>query len=297
MDREELHRIRKYTLKSEIDKAIHTLEGILKGILFDSIINKDEIDEIKTWCGKYYDLANRQPFKDLYHLLLSSIKDNKITEEEYNDLKWFCNKVNTGSVYYDIITSDIQRLEGIIHGILADGKINNDEIKSLEKWLFENEQLNSNYPYDEICSLVVGILTDGKIDEEEEKILTAYFSDFINLTDAAHLDPTLISEYKKTYKVSGICALAPEIIFKGNIFCFTGISQKVNRNTFAEIINKRGGIFKNNLIDSSNYLIIGADGNPCWAYSCYGRKVEKAMELRKTGSNILIIHENDFWDA
>ena len=46
-----------------------------------------------------------------------------------------------------------------------------------------------------------------------------------------------------------------------------------------------------------DYLVIGADGNPCWAFACYGRKVEKAVELRKSGVRIMIIHESDFHDA
>ncbi len=27
-------------------------------------------------------------------------------------------------------------------------------------------------------------------------------------------------------------------------------------------------------------LVIGGGANPCWAYACYGQKVEKAVELR-----------------
>jgi hypothetical protein len=46
-----------------------------------------------------------------------------------------------------------------------------------------------------------------------------------------------------------------------------------------------------------DYLIIGADGNPCWAYACYGRKVEMAVQLRKQGSRLQLIHEHDFHDA
>ena len=46
-----------------------------------------------------------------------------------------------------------------------------------------------------------------------------------------------------------------------------------------------------------NYLVIGAEGNPCWSYACYGRKVEKAVELRRAGAQILLVHENDFHDA
>jgi hypothetical protein len=33
------------------------------------------------------------------------------------------------------------------------------------------------------------------------------------------------------------------------------------------------------------------------AYSCYGRKVEEAINYRKRGANILIVHENDIWDV
>jgi len=29
----------------------------------------------------------------------------------------------------------------------------------------------------------------------------------------------------------------------------------------------------------------------------YGRKVEKAIQLRKEGHKIILVHENDFWDA
>ena len=50
-------------------------------------------------------------------------------------------------------------------------------------------------------------------------------------------------------------------------------------------------------MNALDYLVIGANGNECWAYSAYGRKVEQAIELRKSGSRLTIIHEFDFWDA
>jgi hypothetical protein len=62
-------------------------------------------------------------------------------------------------------------------------------------------------------------------------------------------------------------------------------------------VNRLGGDVLNGVNAKLNYLVIGADGNPCWAYACYGRKVEKAVELRKKGKRIVIVHENDFHDA
>ena len=46
-----------------------------------------------------------------------------------------------------------------------------------------------------------------------------------------------------------------------------------------------------------NYLVVCANGNPCWAYACYGRKVEQAVKHRRQGVPIVLVHENDFWDA
>ena len=57
------------------------------------------------------------------------------------------------------------------------------------------------------------------------------------------------------------------------------------------------GLVEKNVTDRSDYLVIGSGGNPCWAYSCHGRKVEKAVKMRKQGHPIIIVHESDFWDA
>jgi hypothetical protein len=32
------------------------------------------------------------------------------------------------------------------------------------------------------------------------------------------------------------------------------------------------------LKEDIDYLIIGADGSPCWTFACYGRKVEKSRQ-------------------
>jgi hypothetical protein len=63
------------------------------------------------------------------------------------------------------------------------------------------------------------------------------------------------------------------------------------------MIARAGGIFSNRLTKKVDYLVVGAEGNPCWAYACYGRKVEQATKYRKQGYKVLIVHEYDFWDA
>ena len=90
--------------------------------------------------------------------------------------------------------------------------------------------------------------------------------------------------------------MCPQLIIPDNLFCFTGVSYKAKRSEIKEIVESKGGKFKNTVVKETNYLIVGNGGNPCWAFSCYGRKVEQAVNLRKAGHGILIVHENDFWD-
>ena len=63
------------------------------------------------------------------------------------------------------------------------------------------------------------------------------------------------------------------------------------------IITELNGNFSSGVSGKTDYLIIGNNGNPCWAYSCYGRKVEQAITQRKKGKKVIIMHESDFWDA
>ena len=84
----ELHSYRRFTTKSEVDKAFHTLEGILKGINIDNEIDQKEINELKNWFGTHYDLIDRKPLDEIIPFILKITDDNKVTKEEYDDLKW-----------------------------------------------------------------------------------------------------------------------------------------------------------------------------------------------------------------
>lgn len=282
-----------YTGKSEAHKAFNSLNGIIEGIALDTKINQKEIDELDWWCDNHEFLANRNPFNDLITNVQVIISDNVVTEEEIKDIKWLCDKFKEGFEYYDKSTSDLQVLQGICHGILADGIVEDKEVTELKNWLSENEHLATYYPYDEITSLITEILADGKIDEEERKLLKRYFNEFVNLSDTELQER--INEEVKDVKIGGICSKVASIRFIDNQFCFTGTSARSSRSGIAKLIEEYGGKFVNSVSKKTNYLIVGDDGNPCWAFACYGRKVEKAISLRKEGAQIIIVHENDFW--
>lgn len=284
----------KYTSKAIIDKTLNTLEGILTGITIDDNLNDHEIKELSKWCIEHAPLADLQPYNELFEVIFSALEDDKLTMDEKEDILWLSQRLHSDGLYYDTVTSDIQKLHGILHGILADGKITKEELKGLQDWLTDNEQLSTYYPYDEICSLVTSVLKDNIVTEQEENMLKAYFSQFAEINNNAN---SLSTEMKQCLCKQGICALAPDITFEDHLFCFTGKSSKATRSEIANIVQDAGGKYHDSVIQKTNYLIVGNEGNTCWAFACYGRKIEKAIELRKKGHHIMIINEIDFWDC
>ena len=139
--------------------------------------------------------------------------------------------------------------------------------------------------------------TGAKITEDELNSLLAFCSNVVDFKDSLNLREPDFEALRKKYSVGGICAYCPEITFNGKIFCFTGESYRATRAELAAEVERLGGTFKNTVSKKTDYLIVGNAGNPCWAYSCYGRKIEDAMAVRRNGGKVQIINETDFWDA
>jgi hypothetical protein len=285
-----------YFFKSTLDKAVHTLEGIIKGIAIDGKINESELEELNAWCNDYVGIKSRSPFNELIPLIKRTVCHGVFTKAEIADICWSAKNFTTPNLYFDILSADIQRLQGILHGILADNKIEAEELKQLRYWIDENTHLKNSYPYDEINSIIAAVMSDSKIDAGEHDMLKLFFSEFILLPTHSTIDQNELAQLKKSMTLPGVCAYGPEIKIEGNIFCFTGNSSRVSQSAIAKAIEVAGGTYIDHVRQDVNYLIVGNQSNPCWAFSCYGRKVEQAIAYRKKGLNIVIVNENDFWE-
>lgn len=283
-----------YTTKSEADKAINSLKGILYGINIDNEVNESEINELKLWAKNHHSLINRNPFKEFMVIIQQTIEDKIPDVEAIEDLYWLCQKYEADNYYYNAVTTDLQTLQGICHGIISDGIINDKEIYELDKWLQQNEHLTSYYPYDELRSLILSIISDGKIDDDEKTVLKAFFKHFVKVENQQinnKIEDDIID-----INIGGLCTSEPEVEFIGKTFCVTGVLNRGNRQELKNQIEKLGGITVDNVSKKTDYLIVGDNGNPAWAFACYGRKVEKALNYRKEGHTIMLIHEFDFFD-
>lgn len=290
---------RKFMKKEEMHKALNSLVGILSGVAADGVVSEEEKNEVQNWYALHAHLLNIHPFGEILAALELAFTDDVLDIEEIHGALWLCNRfldVQNEKLYFDCITSQIQRLEGLLHGIVSDGKISDDEIMSLSKWLDDNDHLSGVYPFDEVYSLLIAAKEDGTVSDDERNMLRAFFSTFVDTSTSYNIHENDVAELQKQYSIGGICAVCPDIEIAGKTFCFTGASKRATRSEVAEIVCNNGGKYHDTVTAKTDYLIVGADGNPCWAFSCYGRKVERAIELRKKGKPIIIVHEYDFWD-
>lgn len=288
---------RKFTGPAEMCKAINTLRGIVAGIVSDHRVNTLETQELSHWCALHKHLADRHPFSELMETVMAACEDGVLSDDEAKDILWLCDRVSQYGGYYEPCTCTIQYLSGVIHGIMADQEINEEEIQALQKWLQETEALAGTYPYDELNTLISQVLRDRRIDPDEKEMLMAFFSNLIEFKDSCNLVEADYAELRDRWSVTGICASCPEITFAGKSFCFTGESYKGTRRELQEAVRRCGGDVRTGVSKNLDYLVVGNAGNQCWAYACYGRKIEEAIAMRRNGGKVIIVNETDFWDA
>lgn len=285
----------RFTGRARFEKAINSLFGIVEGISIDAEINPKEMEFLRDWMNGHRDIAHQHPINELLPVLENALRDGVLSYEEKADILWLCEKLSgQGATYFDVVTKDLQRLHAILAGIASDGTIAQLEAKGLSKWLEEHDHMRTCWPYDEVDALITAALRDGRIDRDEHEQLLHFFSEFGQIVAHKSLSQILIGA---TPTVTGLCAVAPQITFVDSMFCFTGTSKRFGRKELKAMVSDRGGSTTESVGPRLNYLVIGADGNPCWAYSCYGRKVEAAVVLRKQGHRIVLVHEYDFHDA
>jgi hypothetical protein len=276
---------------SIIEKDLQTLVGIIQGIKSDSVINEKEYSEVIAWVNSHKGYEDKQPYKEVISIIRQALADNVLTSDESENIIWFCNQYINKTDYFDVITSSIQKLTGIVKGIIIDNEINIKELSYLDEWLEEHDFLKNTYPYDELYNLTTSIIQDKIITEDEHKSLLSFCQALVGDT-TQNSNSSLISSLK-----TGFYQLDPTINIKENHFCITGVSKKFKRREIAEKIELFGGFVVDNVSAKLNYLVVCDEKNSCWAFTCYGRKIEEAIKHRKQGTKLVIVHEFDLYDT
>jgi len=186
-----------------------------------------------------------------------------------------------------VLKRSCESLLGICAGLMADAKLNDDEIRFLDTWLADNDELSVTWPGEVVFACVQAIIADGYITDEERTYLQKILSDLLGGT------------LEETGATGGTATRLPinevkNIEIDGFSFCFTGDFLFGTRKTCEKAITERGGIVSPSVKIDLKYLVIGTMASHEWVHSTHGRKIEKALEYQNKGHPLLIVSEEQW---
>lgn len=157
-------------------RNINELIGIIKGISFDGIINDKEVIHLQSWIDKNRNLTYEPRQNELISLVDSVLEDHIIDDNErillLSRAEEFLDEGNHEGKIYE--------LNGIVEGIVCDGKVNQDEIYRLKDWMDTYGNLIREHKLsEELCKTIDNVLNDGVITEEEQQRLLEMLSNRI----------------------------------------------------------------------------------------------------------------------
>lgn len=253
--------------------------GFTKGIIVDKKIDITEAKQFVLWltANRIY-LYNYIDIDNLINTFNHIIEDNIITDEESDELIKFIKYI----LYIDNISDEIDYVLGFMRGIASNDIITEIEAQTLKQAVINLPDYHTTFP---ISAVYEYFKTHNDLSNNTE-LLTIIKSIY---------GGNLITSAKTSFSTTlPLDNPQPDILFKDKIFTFTGEFAYGTRRDCVIEIEKHGGIFSKNLIQKTNYFVIGSIGNNDWKHSSYGNKIEKAIKYKEQGCDIKIISE-DHW--
>jgi hypothetical protein len=183
----------------------------------------------------------------------------------------------------------INELLGVCKGIVADGKVNQEEAEYLCEWLQANRDVRDEWPADILRARIAEYLEDGVLDLDEKEELF----DLLRRT-AAKSDGIVPANHSTMLPFD---SPLPDLIFHGRRFCLTGRFNTGTRGVCARFVESLGGVPIDNPLQAGCVVVVGVIGSRDWVHSTHGRKIEKAVAYRSSGYPVSIIPEYHWYDG
>jgi hypothetical protein len=183
---------------------------------------------------------------------------------------------------------DLSELLGLAKAMLSDGIVNETEAAYQRNWGSNHPDALAQWPTSLIFARLNHYFADGRIDEAERLELQELLASLVGGTASLLLG----YEGATTLPLNS----PPPLICWGPDECyvFTGRFAYGTRGDCEREVAKRGCTCAGNVTRRTSFMVIGTFGSRDWVHSSYGRKIQRAVELRSAGFPIRIVGE-DHW--
>jgi hypothetical protein len=183
---------------------------------------------------------------------------------------------------------DLSEMLGLVKGVLADGVVNDDEAHFLRAWGANHPDALGQWPISLIYSRMQQFFADGVIDEAERLELHDLLSQLIGGIASILLGYEGATTLPLDHPPPLICWGPNEV------YVFTGRFAFGTRAHCEREVCQRGSFCESDVTRRTSFLVIGTFGSEDWAHTSYGRKIQRAVGLKKSGFALRIVGE-DHW--
>jgi len=254
---------------AEFYHSLKELQGMIKGITSDGIIQDEEIEDLKNWIKENECQRGKLGFDACLTMLEKKLSSKRFDLETCDSIyKWLEDREE--ACHKD--TYALDEWHGILRGIVSDGVIMRSELLFLIEWMEDHNWLNSKADeLYEVCLKHLSMLS------ENEEILDAKSNEHIIRLINAELSEDNLNDI--------------EIHLSGALCCLTGTFSSGCKDEIEDMINKAGGVCASNVTHATRYVFIGSEGSRAYGCGNHGTKVNKALEYKAKGQNIDIYEE------
>ena len=189
------------------------------------------------------------------------------------------------------VSKAIDQLSGICSGILADGVVGEAEANVFAEYVRKFAVYEPVWPFTDVLARVERIFADARCEDDERDELKSVMEALCGYRQQAKPEDT----YSTTLPLDE--PPPKPIIFQERNFVVTGRFAFGTRRKVTEAISSLGGTTTDFApTQQTHYLVIGLFASRDWANTNYGRKIQRAVKLRDSGSGIAIISE-EHWKS
>lgn len=266
------------------EKAAYSLRGLLQGLVADEKLDNQELLFLDAWLKSQQELDDGDVV-DLLNLIGDVLEDGIITSDELQELMEVINDIiEYGQQSSSEVEATINELLGFLLGIAADGKVTKEELENLESWLKQNKHIAECWPTNELIKRINNIYADGIVTKEEldDLLETVKQMSGYDFEETGSADGGVAEVFSDE-----TC----EFNHQDNTICFTGKFVCGTRSVVENSAKEKGANITKSITKKLNTLVIGTLASRDWRFTSHGRKIEKVLELKQNGAEIVILSE------
>jgi len=188
------------------------------------------------------------------------------------------------------VEQGLAEMVGLVRGVIADGRVSEEEAQRLSEWARENPEVATRYPANLLSRRLERIFMDGRVDGGERKRLAAL------LTQLAE-NPTGFGGGYPLATDLPITQPPPEVTFEGQTFVFGGEMAYGPIHACEREVMERGGVADRTVNRRTDYVVIGMLAANDWSQSAFGGLLDSVVQYRSRGVPMAVITEEHWTNA